>query len=195
MASKTKPKSTKKAPKQRKEPFGRPTKYDSKYCQMLIEYCDKVPYSEVDVLTTDKRSGKVYVNKELRAVEFPTLEKFAHDIGVNTDTLVEWSSAKYPDDYADEKLRGKLKHPNFSAAYRRAKQLQKHILVTNGLMGLYNSNFAKFVATNSTDMHDRQEIDHTTKGESMNNPYADLTTEQLRRLAEEQDGADAPDQA
>jgi hypothetical protein len=128
---------------------GRPTKYRKEYCDQLVKFFSKKPYRKYKVLTTDRRSGREYIDEETRAVEFPTLEIFAHKIGVNTDTIVQWASLVYPEDH---EYAGQLKHPEFAAAYTRAKQLQKHILVVNGLMGYYNGSFATFVATNFTDM-------------------------------------------
>jgi hypothetical protein len=42
-------------------------------------------------------------------------------------------------------------------AYQIAKQMQKDILNQNGLAGLYNPSYCKFVAINETGMADRKE--------------------------------------
>lgn len=134
-------KKTKKSKKVIKNLVGRPTKYKKEFIQMMFDYFHKSP---------------VDINGE--SIEFPTMDKFSADIGVNTDTLVEWSSAMKD---------GKLKHPKFSATYRQCKAFQKHILISNALKGKYASNFAIFVAVNMTDMIDKKEIDATSNGETI----------------------------
>lgn len=146
---------------------GRPTKYDKKFCRQLEDYFNIEPFETVEVKTTDKRSGRVYLSEEVRANRLPTLERFAFDIGVTDDTIVRWASEKHPDDYRIQSKRGKLKHPEFSAAYRRAKMLQKDILMVNGSLGYYAANYTKFVSTNLTDLRDNQNVDITSKGKSI----------------------------
>lgn len=116
---------------------GRPTKYDPKYCHEIQEYFDTLPNKNVD--------GRLVAN------ELPTLRKFARQIGVNKSTLLEWADS----------------HKEFSTALEASKESYKEFLMENGLLGLYNSAFAIFVATNTTDMKSKQEVDHTSKGEVM----------------------------
>lgn len=127
---------------------GRPTKYDSKYCDDLLEFFSVEPNREVEVHTTDRRSGREYVDHVLRANDLPTFERFAHNIGVHVDTLIEWSK----------------RYPEFSEAYKRSKQLQKDIIITNAMQGLYNTTFSIFLSKNITDLRDRQEIEHSLPG-------------------------------
>lgn len=56
---------------------GRPSKYDEKYCEEIIAHCSKGGF----------------------------VERFAINIGVHTDTLLEWCK----------------KHEEFSVAYKRAR--------------------------------------------------------------------------
>ena len=128
---------------------GRPTKYKRKYAEMLIDYFN------VDLVITDEKTGKV------EAVRFPTLERFACNIGVFVDTLANWANATVKDGDGHESPQ----HPEFLRAYRTAKSLQKDILVGNAIAGRYQSNFAQFVAVNYTDMADKKEIDATSGGE------------------------------
>jgi len=123
---------------------GRPTKYHKRYCKQIIKYFDIEPNKEVMVVTTGKND---YSKEEPKLFpnNLPTFERFAHTIGVHTDTLQEWVK----------------KHKEFSVSYRKAQQLQKDMLVANGLTGLYQSNFAIFVAKNFTDMKDKAELEHS----------------------------------
>lgn len=68
----------------------------------------------------------------------------------------------------------------FLASYQKAKQIQKELLITGGLKGYFNPTSFIFTAKNITDMRDKQEIDHTSKGERL---YSDeqLTTIFARR--------------
>jgi len=56
------------------------------------------------------------------------------------------------------------KYPDFSDAYKRAKELQKQILITNGLLGLYAPAFTIFTMKNICGWRDEQHI----KGEGFN---------------------------
>lgn len=99
---------------------GRPTKYKHKYINMMEKYFNLEPNYE-------KNGNKI-------ASTFPTMEGFASLLNVNGDTLVEWANHK-----------NERKYPGFSATYKRAKSFQIHLLITNGLLGLYNTRFAMFV--------------------------------------------------
>ena len=120
---------------------GRPPAYKTEYCQAIIDFFDIEPYREVEV-TIKSKNGNVITKDELRANPLPFLSRFAESIGVTHKCLLGWVH----------------RYPEFSTAYARAKQLQKAMLVENGLQGLYNSHFAIFTAKNITDMRDVQEI-------------------------------------
>lgn len=111
--------------------FGRPSKYDSKYCQMMIDYFNRIPYEKV--------------KRKLVVSDFPTFEGFANKICTTTNTIVDWTE----------------KHEDFLLAYRQCKAYQKDILTQNGLRGNYATLFAKFVAINATDMKEKTEVEHS----------------------------------
>lgn len=120
---------------------GRPTKYKPEYCEAIETFFNVEPWEDVEIEYTNKK-GDTWTKTDRRANRIPTFHAFAASIGVNEDTVVEW--AKHHDD--------------FSAAYKRAKELQKWFLIENGLNNLYNATFAIFTAKNITDMRDRQEV-------------------------------------
>ena len=120
---------------------GRPTKYKPEYCQAIIDwFSGETTRTGIKTITTAK--GTVIEEETILPEKLPLFERFAHSIGVNCDTLVEWAT----------------KHPQFSAAYMHAKQLQKSFLIENGIQGLYESKFAIFVAKNVTDMKDQTDV-------------------------------------
>lgn len=124
-------------------PGGRPSKYDPKYCDEIIEYFDIPPYKDVKVTIT---KGDTIVDKiERLPNDLPTLAKFAANINVDRDTIHQWTKD----------------HPEFSDAYKKAKVLQEHHLVTCGLNSLYNGPFAIFAAKNIIGWRDKQDIEHT----------------------------------
>ena len=114
------------------KPEGRPTDYRPEYCKQIIEFFSKEAYRDVQIERENKK-GDVFTTTEERANDLPLFCKFAFDIGVNADTLNEWCKV----------------HKEFSDSYARAKHIQEHILITNGLKNLYNSGFAQFVAINN----------------------------------------------
>lgn len=123
-------------------PGGRPTKYKKEFCEQIIEYFRREPYTTMykeDYFNDGTLKSRTPI---LTATEFPTFQGFADKLGVNGDTLVEWAK----------------KYPEFSAAYARAKQLQERIWLTNGMNSLYNSQFAQFFGKNCLGYKDRQEF-------------------------------------
>ena len=129
---------------------GRPTKYKKIYCKRIIKYFDIVPYYDEEVELKDKK-GNVYIKTVRKANDLPTLAGFARSIGVWRQRLLDWSK----------------KYPEFAVSYKKAHDLQYHILVTNGLLGLYNTAFAIFTAKNVTDMRDKTDFDVTSKGKQV----------------------------
>ena len=112
-------------------PGGRPTKYDPKYCDEIIRFFDVQPYQIID--------GKRVAN------DLPFLIDFAMKIGVCDDTIVEWAKV----------------HPEFSAAYKKAKKMAERMWAINSAYGLYQSPFTIFLGKNVFKWTDKQDIDVT----------------------------------
>jgi hypothetical protein len=137
--------------KEEKRPAHRPLKYDSKYCQEMLEYFDIEPYFEREIVATGK-NGYEKIDYKRFANDLPTLGGFAAKIGVDRATLKDWAD----------------RFEDFSRTYEKCTEIAEHILVTNGLQGLYQSNFAVFVATNYTKMRDKKNTELTGKdGEAL----------------------------
>lgn len=131
---------------------GRPSAYDPKYCNEIIDYFKREPYREVEI--PHYKGGEVsWVDKKMVANEVPTFHGFAEEIGVHRHTILNWCD----------------QHKEFLDAYTYAKELQKWFLIENGLNGTYNPTAFVFTAKNVTDMKDKSDIDHTSKGEKINN--------------------------
>lgn len=118
-----------------------PGKYKKEYAEKLVEY-----FSVPKMVTFWKR--KYYKDGRVKEEEpittppiYPTFEGFAKTIGVTSRTLLNWRE----------------KYPSFNDAYERALDMQKDILITNSLGGLYNGNFAKFIASSQFDMVEKSE--------------------------------------
>lgn len=129
---------------------GRPSKYSPEYPEKLWHFfTQNEPYSVVDI--EHYKNGEVaWKDKKVIPNVFPTFERFATNIGVHVDTMIEWCKI----------------HPDFSEVYTRCKAIQKDWLITNGLIGAYNPLFTTFVAKNITDMRDIQ--DTGDKGNTVN---------------------------
>lgn len=125
--------------------MARPTKYREEYCEDIIKFFTREPFTVVynaDGSPALDRSG----SPVLMPCTLPTFEGFAIKIGVDSDTLINWSK----------------KHERFLGAVKRAKTLQKEILVQNGLAGNYEKSFAIFLAKNVTNMKDYKALEVAT---------------------------------
>jgi len=126
--------------------MGRPTKYRKAYCKAIIDFFNVEAAKTIKKTVTTSKGTVIEESIEV-AGDFPTIEKFASNLGVDTATVVNWTK----------------NYPEFFAAYTRAKEMQKDILIRNGLKGLYSGPFAIFVGTNlfPESLKQKQEIEHT----------------------------------
>lgn len=131
-----------------KHPGGRPTKYKREYCEALIDFFDVEPYEDVDI--DHYKEGKVAWRDSKRvANKLPTLWAFAKSVGVGYSTVRDWLRENHASYQA-----------KFSVAFTQAEEARKDFLIQNGLQGLYPPASFVFVATNLTDMRNKQEVDH-----------------------------------
>lgn len=149
----------------KKTHIGRPSKYDPKYCEEIIEYFDIEPHFETPVTTTYK-DGTTKEEIKLIPSDLPTLAGFAVKIGVDRDTLKEWAK----------------QHDEFSAAVKRAKECQENILVTNGIQGIYAQPFAIFTAKNVIGWKDKTELSGDKDNPLEHRHKVELPDEQLKRI-------------
>lgn len=161
----------------RNDTAGRPSDYDPKFTQMMINFFNVKPYEdmniseELDVQESVDAKGvkktRTRAKRQIKRVasELPTFEKFSFDINVHRSTLHKWATETT--DPSDELA--PLKYPEFSYAYSQCQQLQKYFLIQNGLQGTYPSAAFIFVAQNATDMVDAKTVHHDeTAKENLN---------------------------
>lgn len=138
---------------------GRPTKYKSRYAKEIVKFFN-VPFTRITKEYFYYKNGDTKEKEIEIPNELPLFSGFANQIGVNGDTVVEWSSAT--------KKNGKLKYPEFSAAYKKAKEIQERMWTNNSLRGLYSPAFTIFMGKNVFGWRDKQEVDLSTLGEKVN---------------------------
>jgi len=124
-------------------PAGRPTKYKKQYCEEILRYFD-VPLTNLEKKTVITKLGPTIINVE-KPNKLPTVGGFAIKIGVLPKTLIDW--AKH--------------YPEFSESYSKALELEKEFLIQNGLKGFYQPNIFQFIASNLTDMRNKETKEHT----------------------------------
>lgn len=123
-----------------KPKMGRPTKYTPEICQRMVDYFNTELY-EIKQKKVKSKFGET-IQEYAVPCRLPTFERFSVLEDLANSTIKLWRE----------------KHPDFSAAYEKCKNIQKEILMHHGLTGNYNAAFAKFVAINCTDM--REQVDH-----------------------------------
>jgi hypothetical protein len=110
---------------------GRPSDYDPKYCDMIIDYF------AVDHTMLNGR--------QVEGAELPQFTAFARSIGVARSTLHKWTQ----------------EFPDFSDAYNTARQLQEELIANNAMKNRYNAYFAQFMLKNNHGWKDKTEVDQT----------------------------------
>lgn len=140
---------TKVEPKPEPKKRGRKSKYVKKFCDDIIDFFCEPPYEDIEL--PHFKNGEVsWIDKKRMPRQLPTIESFARHKEIHISTIYDWID--------DESPRFKKE---FSEAFMRAKKMQKEYIIQNGLQGLYNPIFAKFVAINITDMQDKKVTENT----------------------------------
>jgi len=126
-------------------PRGHGTLFKEEYTQLMIDYFDVEPGYFAPVFDNDGKQlfddfGQA-ARGDYHANPLPLKVGFATSIGVGRKTLLNWATKVDKD--------GELVHPDFADIYNRAKDYQEVVLVTNALMGRYNSSFSALVAANT----------------------------------------------
>lgn len=128
---------------------GRPTKYKAIFCEQIISFFHRDHTFESKTSHTNKK-GETWTSYETKANPVPLMCSFSEYLNVTVSTLFEWEQ----------------KHANFSKAISRAQELQlEHLAAVTG-MGLYNSNWAVFMAKNISKWRDKKDIEHSGKVDS-----------------------------
>lgn len=149
---------------------GRPTLYSEDMLVKANEYLDSCydDDNEENEETLEEQPHGGALKRERKPeliVRIPTKGGLARYLGVSRDTLYEWST----------------QHEDFSDIMEWLGSEQEDRLINNGLSGSYNPTIAKLLLAKHG-YSEKIETDITSKGESIN-PYASLTTEELRKLA------------
>jgi hypothetical protein len=141
---------------------GRPTEYKEEYVQKLLDYFSKPLYKEVSKKITTKKGDVIEITEE-KASDFPTLAGFALSIGHHRETLLEWAKI----------------YPNFSDAYKKAKDQQENFLVINGLKGLVEQPMVIFTAKNVLNWRDKKDVELTGQLNAIPDEELDQKIQQL----------------
>ena len=136
---------------------GRPTKYKPEYCQGIIDFFKK---EGKPLYKTVTYQGEV--KRELIGNLPAFFEAYADEIGVHTDTLLQWCK-----DYED-----------FSVAYKRAKDIQRLQFEEKGLSGDLDPAITIFTMKKIFGMKDKVE-------NKIVDEFSDKTDEELDRELEE----------
>lgn len=121
-----------------------------------------------------KKEFTNYTYKYIENTDIPYIEELALALEVDEDTIGNWCKATHQD--------GTLKYPEFLGAIKALKTKQKFMLQKLGLSSKINSTMAIFQLKVNHGFIESQHIDHTTKGESLNN--VDLTD--IQKLSPEE---------
>lgn len=107
-------------------------------------------YDESGKKHRNGRSVVTWIEIKREPNRLPTLQNFAKKIKIGISTVYDWLNEEH-DSYRQE----------FSDAFACARACRKNFLIENGLVGCHNHSYAKFVATNLTDMKDTQKQEIT----------------------------------
>jgi hypothetical protein len=96
--------------------------------------------------------AKNYINNCLENDIFPTIEGLSVYLKVGTRTLYDWE----------------VEYPEFSHTLDKLRDIQKDLLITNGLKGGYNTRFAMFLLKANHGMSEKEPLINATQNSYMN---------------------------
>jgi len=96
--------------------------------------------------------AKKYINNCLENSVFPTIEGLSLYLGVGTRTLYDWE----------------LEHADFPQTLDKLRDIQKELLITNGLTGGYNTRFSMFLLKANHGMSEKDALINATQNSYMN---------------------------
>lgn len=146
---------------------GRPSEYKEEYIDKVDEYLEANQDEEIQLVkqSNSEKGYEMYDNK--LKVKLPTIEGFAHFIGVSKKTLYNWR---------DE-------HEDFLHALEKIEVEQKERLINSGLSNDYNSTIAKLILSSNHGMREKSDV--TTDGEKITDESKELTDKALRYFLDE----------
>lgn len=127
-------------------PAGRPSIYGDEILEKAQKYLDDITLTRIVETKVSGKFGKTTTEKEVPN-SIPSIAGLALTLKVNRDTIYDWEK----------------KFKEFSDILSQLRLKQEHFLIHHGLTDGYNSNFAKFIATNVTKFRDKQEAASTEK--------------------------------
>lgn len=142
-------------------PAGRPPEYNEEVLKKAQDYLELCKDFSINTGTTEKPLI-------IHNVKIPTRGGLAKYLGINRDTIYDWSS----------------KYPEFSDIIEALGSEQEDRLINNGLAGTYNPTIAKVLLTKHG-YNDKTETDITTKGDKINTTNDSDIEEIARRVGEE----------
>jgi hypothetical protein len=165
---------------------GRPLKFATvaelkQQIETYFNQCD--PHTEMRRVPDGvKQDGSTnWVTREVMTEQRPyTILGLCRQLKTTRDTLLDYESGKY-DDRDDSDESGE----RFSDAIKEAKARVNEQVEERMLSGDAPGAASIFWLKNNSNWKDRQEVDHTTAGQPIN-PYRELSTEELRKLAAEE---------
>ena len=153
--------------KEKVNKLGRPSEYKPVYCDAILKFFD-IPHTKLAIkYSKDGDPFEIEVANPL-----PTFEKFAVSIDTHRETLRNWCE----------------NYPDFFAAYKKAKDLQKDMLIDLAMRGFYNPTFSIFTAKNITDMKDKVETESTNYNYEMSPEQRAARIEELKRKLSNDNG-------
>lgn len=136
-------------------PGGRPTKYEGDITvQKAYDYLNSCVDTESEFHKTRGTSSDTF--ERVLDVKLPMVEGLSSYLGVNIDTINEWTK----------------KYPEFSGAVEDLKKEQKRKLAEGGISGKYNASMAKFILSANHGMREGKDV--TTNGKDIPQPLMDV---------------------
>lgn len=154
--------------------IGRPTVYDPKYCDAVIEYFERPRKPRRVLISQEPGKGVGEWKKQYKMIcaELPDFSGFAREIGHTRKSLVDWQK----------------RYPDFAEACARAREIAESIVADRGNNGLYNAQFAAFYMKNVFNWKEKTETEivssqDTADAGNMREALACMTPEELSQFA------------